>query len=135
MVTVKLCNPILPCVHLNVNSSYIKSFAVDKLLAAVAKNFREWFRLGGLSAAADGSGSGDYPAEQASFLHCKTVMSCTSCLRLGHTNLLPGWDMGAIRIVLIIIITINCHHVISDIAISVLKRDVNCHHGRNITRV
>ena len=53
-------------VRVNVNSSCIKSFAVDKLMAAAAPKCQrlqsgfDWFRLGGLSvAAADGSGSGD----------------------------------------------------------------------------
>jgi len=43
---VNLCYQILTCVRVNMNSSCIKSFAVDKLLAAAA--------------AADGGGSGDY---------------------------------------------------------------------------
>jgi len=36
VIIVKLCSPILICVHVNVNSSCIQSFAVDKLLAAAA---------------------------------------------------------------------------------------------------
>ena len=60
----------LPCVLVNVNSSYIKSLAVDKLywrrrrqnLSDSSRWLSDWFRLGGLSAAAaaDGGGSGDY---------------------------------------------------------------------------
>ena len=37
----ELVLPILPCVHENMNSSYIKSFAVSKLLAASAPNLSE----------------------------------------------------------------------------------------------
>ena len=69
MIVVNLCYPILPCVRVNMNSSYIKSFAVDKLLAVVAPktlatpviSLATGFRLGGLSAAAAayGGGSGD----------------------------------------------------------------------------
>jgi len=32
----KLCYPVSPCVRVNMNSTYIKSFAFDKLLAAAA---------------------------------------------------------------------------------------------------
>jgi len=39
----KLCYPILPCVRVNVNSSYIKSFAVVKLLVATAKTLSTGF--------------------------------------------------------------------------------------------
>jgi len=52
----------------NMNSSYIKSFAVDKLywrrrrqnLSDSSRYLSDWFRLGGLSAAADGGCSEDY---------------------------------------------------------------------------